>query len=252
MNYIIFDLEFNQDYPPVNKNQNSKAPMCPFEIIQIGAVKFDENLNTIGNFNKLVKPSIFKKMNPHVKELTNINIEQLNKANTFDYVYEDFLDFTEDKNNVFCVWGTSDIKELYRNINYHHLSILGLPNKYINIQPYTSKLLNASREHMISLKHAIELLSIPYDKNLHDAFNDAYYTAEIFKSLYRDDIEPEEYFPAEKKSYSRSKLQQKKKKTDVFKLINQFEKMYEREMSQEEKSIIKLAYVMGKTHQFEE
>ena len=31
----------------------------------------------------------------------------------------------------------------------------------------------------------------------------------------------------------------------------QFEKMFNREMSAEEKSIIKLAYIMGKTHQFQ-
>ena len=33
-------------------------------------------------------------------------------------------------------------------------------------------------------------------------------------------------------------------------LIKQFEKMYKRKMSEEEKSIISLAYNMGKTRQF--
>jgi hypothetical protein len=33
-------------------------------------------------------------------------------------------------------------------------------------------------------------------------------------------------------------------------LIQQFEKMYDREMTKEEKSIIILAYKMGKTNQF--
>jgi len=41
-----------------------------------------------------------------------------------------------------------------------------------------------------------------------------------------------------------------KKIIDVDALIYQFEKMYSREMTEEEKSIIILAYKMGKTNQF--
>ena len=53
------------------------------------------------------------------------------------------------------------------------------------------------------------------------------------------------YIPAPPRRISRPK-----EKIDTFSLINQFEKMYNREMSEEEKSIIKLAYMMGKTKQF--
>ncbi len=40
-------------------------------------------------------------------------------------------------------------------------------------------------------------------------------------------------------------------KIDFVSLIKQFEKMFNREMTKEEKSIIKLAYIMGKTNQFQ-
>ena len=42
-----------------------------------------------------------------------------------------------------------------------------------------------------------------------------------------------------------------KYKIDTYNLIKQFEKMFNREMTEEEKSIIKLAYIMGKTNQFQ-
>lgn len=38
---------------------------------------------------------------------------------------------------------------------------------------------------------------------------------------------------------------------DEYSLIKQFEKMYNREMSEDEKSIIRLAYLMGNTNQFQ-
>ena len=52
MNYIIYDLEFNQ---PLSKD-NSISDLT-FEIIQIGALKLNENLEVISTFNKLVKPT---------------------------------------------------------------------------------------------------------------------------------------------------------------------------------------------------
>ena len=41
MNYIVFDLEWNQC--PYGKEKENKK--LPFEIIEIGAVKLDENRN---------------------------------------------------------------------------------------------------------------------------------------------------------------------------------------------------------------
>ena len=42
MNYIIFDLEWNQPMLKVNSK-----PQMPFEIIEIGAIKLDEKFSII-------------------------------------------------------------------------------------------------------------------------------------------------------------------------------------------------------------
>ena len=57
MNYIIFDLEFNQGFDRVNNKTISNAK-CPFEIIQIGAVKLDFELNIIDTFTSNIKNCI--------------------------------------------------------------------------------------------------------------------------------------------------------------------------------------------------
>ena len=48
MNYIVLDLEWNQAaYKSVEEED------LPFEIIEIGAVKMDQNTNILGEFQRL-------------------------------------------------------------------------------------------------------------------------------------------------------------------------------------------------------
>lgn len=244
MNYIIYDLEFNQKNNDFLDNTSNQRNNIPFEIIQIGAVKLNENFEVISTFNTLIKPTIYKTVHPIVKNLTNITDAQLLHCNDFPTVYKDFLDFIGNDEIIICVWGMVDIKELIRNVNFHNLSALPI-YKYIDIQTYASKYLKTEKKSKIGLKNAIELLKIPISGNFHDAFNDAYYTSEIFKIIYDNKMKPIVY-----KAYNYRKATKPKEKIDTVSLIKQFEKLYNREMSEEEKSIIKLAYIMGKTRQF--
>ena len=258
MNYIIYDLEFNQ------KNYNSTEAMTnpieamnnspeaeivnnssiPFEIIQIGALKLDENLQTISTFNTLIKPTVYRTIHPFVENLTKITDDKVASCKDFVHAYEDFLKFIGNDEIILCVWGSVDIKELVRNIKFYNLST-SYVYKYIDIQKYLSKYLKAPAKSRVGLRNAIDLLNIPIEGEFHDAFNDAHYTAEVFKIIHNENIKPMIYTPAPTR-----RISQPKEKIDTFALINQFEKMYNREMSEEEKSIIKLAYMMGKTKQF--
>lgn len=58
MKYIVFDLELNQDLTAIRPTDR-RITRRPFEIIQIGAVKLDNNLNKINTFNRFVKPTLF-------------------------------------------------------------------------------------------------------------------------------------------------------------------------------------------------
>ena len=66
MNYIIFDLEFNQQHPE-DVVIDAPKPSLLFEIIQIGAIKLNKNFETIGTFNSLIKPNIHKRLHPYVE-----------------------------------------------------------------------------------------------------------------------------------------------------------------------------------------
>lgn len=244
MNYIVYDLEFNHEHH--EKNENIIPSKCPFEIIQIGALKLDENFNTIESFNKLVKPKLYTTLHPYVQSLTNITTEMLVNAPSFKDVYKDFSHFIGGDKNVLCVWGVTDIKELIRNVEFHDLNTSIIPKQYINIQQYASKYLKYSKGSSIGLKNAVELFNIPINLDFHDAFNDAYYTCEIFKNIYTPEMKPVSYIT---NKYGRER--KVKAKFDSISLINQFEKMFNRKMTPEEKSIIRLAYMMGRTNQFQ-
>ncbi|MBU3200131.1 exonuclease domain-containing protein [Clostridium estertheticum] len=248
MNYIVFDLEFNQGYNFAKGTKSLNNPKCPFEIIQIGAIKLNDHFETIGTLDVIVKPEIYTTLNPFVRELTGITMDELNKGVSFEKMYEDFSNFIKSDRSVLCVWGIADIKELYRNIAFYELDSLSSPTEYIDIQSYASTALDCKKGINIGLGNAAKLLSVPIESQFHDAFNDAFYTTEVFKKIYNKEIKPNIYIPKVK---GLSRLSVQNYKIDLPSLTDQFEKMFKREMSIDEKSIIKLAYIMGKTNQFQ-
>lgn len=247
MNYIVFDLEYNQALSSNRENKPSIPSNLTFEIIQIGAVKLDKNLAAVSNFNELIKPEVHIDLHPYIKEMTGITEEQLNAGKPFKEAYTEFMDFIESDKTILCTWGTGDMRELFRNVEYHGFNTSSIPKKYINLQSYATKYLNYSKGLNVGLRNAVELLGIPITYEFHDAFNDAFYTAEIFKRIYNKRIKYATY----NHSHNTPKRAAKVKRTiDTDSLIRQFEKMFNREMSSEEKSIIETAYIMGKTGQF--
>lgn len=67
MEYVIFDLEWNQ--PFANDISFMKRTGLPVsgEIIQIGAVKLDAKLELIDTFSMLIKPQYLTRMHKHVE-----------------------------------------------------------------------------------------------------------------------------------------------------------------------------------------
>ena len=71
MYYITLDLEWNQAYAQkALAVQRQLSCRLRGEVIQIGAVKLDKNMNVCGSYQIIVKPKYFKKLHRHVSELT--------------------------------------------------------------------------------------------------------------------------------------------------------------------------------------
>lgn len=63
MNYVILDMEWNQPSP---KKKILQIPIKLYgEIVQIAAVKIDENLQQLDTFNEIVKPIHYVSQRAH-------------------------------------------------------------------------------------------------------------------------------------------------------------------------------------------
>lgn len=77
MNYIVLDLEFNQAFPFKSGKKVEPNPECPFEIIQIGAVKLNEHFEQLDSFNCMISPQIYPRLHPFVEKITGIRPKML-------------------------------------------------------------------------------------------------------------------------------------------------------------------------------
>jgi len=178
MNYIVFDLEFNMFFK--FKEGDLANPDLKNEIIQIGAVKLNEALETVSSFNLLIKPVIYKRMNPYVKRKTNIHTSHVTRGTPFIEAIKQF-DTWIGNDTILCSWGHDDILALRQNCIYFGFNNLSF-DKFINIQQIYMNLGSLTKQP--SLEGAVESLEIEKYSLFHDALSDASYTAEIFRKIY--------------------------------------------------------------------
>ena len=179
MNYIVLDLEWNQSADGKICSNNR----IPFEIIQIGAVKLDENFNEICQFDRYVRPAVYLKLHKKVEELLNVTIEELSEVGyDFCEVAHDFLEWCGE-DYIFCTWGQTDLTELQRNLDYYKIDYnFPMPFLFYDLQKLYSLCFQDGKSR-ITLKHAIEALGMDELWGYHSAGSDARYTAQLLKQL---------------------------------------------------------------------
>ena len=182
MNYIVFDLEWNQS--PSGKTADQS--IMPFEIIQIGAVKLDENFEEQGEFSAYIIPVAYKKLHRKVSEILGVTMDDLyEQGRPFSEVCGDFLEWCG-KDYIFCTWGSMDLTELQRNMAYHNgKNNLPKPLLYYDLQKLYSLEYQDGKARS-TLQHAIEEFNIVQDEDYHMADSDARYTAKVLGRLSMD------------------------------------------------------------------
>lgn len=182
MDYIILDIEFNQPFQFKNGYGVGKNEKCPFEIIEIGAVKLDENMNKLDTFRMFIKPKIYNTLNPIVERKTKITKNDLQYGFPFIDVIKHFKKWIGN-DYILCTWGCDDIKEIKRNCEYYYISTEWI-GENIDIQYEFSQFFGSSNR--MGLSKAIKNFDISLKDKLHRALIDAEYTAKIFKILKRE------------------------------------------------------------------
>jgi DNA polymerase III epsilon subunit-like protein len=178
------DLELNQSFDFGKGSKPRRNPACRFEIMQIGAVKLDEGYRQLDTVDLLVKPVLYKRVHPYVRKMTGLDPKALAAAEGFPKVYEQLLAFIGGEEYVFCVWGgSSDLRELYRNILHHRLDPGAVTWRYVDVQAIATQYIQAPKGMAIGLSAAVEKLDLPMSASFHNALHDAVYTADILRTL---------------------------------------------------------------------
>ena len=178
--YICLDLEMCE---LVSKQRRSIKGLRS-EIIQIGAVMLDENLNYISEFASFVKP-VYGQISDEITELTGINDKTVEHADTFSTAFYKFYCWAgNDDITIFC-WSDSDYKQLWDEIYVKakgHDEYREFLRSFVDLQAVLGTVLSA--EKAISLDAALEICHLKFKGQRHSALFDAYNTARIlFKMI---------------------------------------------------------------------
>jgi len=199
MEYIILDLEWDSVYYKPEKRFIN-------QILQIGAVKLDEDFKTVGVFNETICSEITTKVTGRFAKLTGITSEKMRQGIPFAEAVKRYNEFSKDT-FVTMTWSNSDLYTIIENEEHilknkvkfdikNYLDLQKLVQNELSIRGYESK-------NQISLEGAAELLGFDTQGyELHTALDDCRvcalmfkecYNKEKFDSLIKDTTSPEFY-----------------------------------------------------------
>ena len=120
MHYVVMDLEWNQAMSSKSSVFNKLPIHLRGEIIEIGAVKLNEDMTPGEEFQIDVKPMYFRRMHYKVKKLTGFDRERLAAGVSFPEALAQFRTWCGD-DVTFLTWGCDDQGILEQNIIIHDL-----------------------------------------------------------------------------------------------------------------------------------
>ncbi len=179
LNYIVIDMEWNQPFSKEHIKIRNGVKLVG-EIIQIGAVKLDEDKQIIDKFEIKICPRQYTVLQYMVKKVTSLTQSELRRGARFSDAINLFRNWCGDK-YVFLTWGPNDIPMLKDNLRFFGLSASWLPSWYNAQCFFNQQTENKGRQY--SIDFALEYFSVIVDRDRHDALNDAYYTGRILQML---------------------------------------------------------------------
>lgn len=176
MNHIMIDLEMNK----ITKQIRDRKKLSS-ELIEIGAVKMNENFDFIDKYQTYVSPD-FGEMDTLIIELTGITDEKLKNAPSFCEAMDDFAAWIGGEPAKFYSWSMSDIRQFQNEADFKEYSgdiIDRMTNNWVDFQQEYSRLLGISKK--IKLNEAVAAADYEFTGDQHTALADAVNTAEILR-----------------------------------------------------------------------
>lgn len=220
MEYIILDLEWDSTYYKPKKTFVN-------QILQIGAVRLDNEFNIIGTFSATVRSSISDKVSSRFAKLTGITSEKMRMGIPLCEAINNYNLFSKGV-DVTMTWSNSDLYTIMENedniINGEAKFVIG---NYLDLQKLVQRDLSKKgyeSKNQISLEAAADFLQVSTEEyDLHTALDDCMvcamllkisYDENCFKSLLKDTTNPDFYARMRFKPYPISDINDSSIKTE--------------------------------------
>ena len=187
MQFVVMDLEWNNTYA-------KKANGYINEIIEIGAVKLDSDIETVDTFSCIIRSQIGKKLRGSVKKLTHLTNDDISSGMPFTKAFSMFRKWLGNEETVILTWGDGDVRVLLDNFKYlNGIKVIPFLDKYCDLQRCFQKFNKSGKGQQTGLLTAAEILGIDPGMYIHHrALGDSMMTAEILKKIYNTGfVEPE-------------------------------------------------------------
>ena len=176
----VVDLEMN----PVSREFREVRRKLNEEVIEIGAVRLDENFQQEAEFQCYVKPE-YGPIKKHITSLTGITQAMVADKKTYAACFQDFVDWVGEEETKIYSWSMSDIKQLRSECRYKpDFDIEWLNARWVDLQQEFDDRLGL--HNSLALKHALGAMDHKFEGTQHTALADAINTSAIL-TLMQDD-----------------------------------------------------------------
>jgi len=179
--YVIVDLEMCK----VPRGFKKEEYHYGTELIQIGAVLVDENLEITERFRTYVKPQ-YGMVDRFIQNLTGITRKDTDSAPTTKEALEMFVEWIPE-DAVLVSWSDNDEKQVRKEVEAKNIEIPRLDellDSWEDCQQTFAEKMNRDKHY--NLTEALNLTGLDYEDGAHDALVDAYNTALLFVKMKKE------------------------------------------------------------------
>lgn len=178
---VLFDLEWNIGYQPFLFNYHGVQQTFRGEIIEIGAVKIDEDANVLDTFSIHLRPRIFRKLQHHIAKVTGLTQADLDRGEPIIQGLRRFMKWCG-PDAEFAEWGMDDVPVLKQNLFLCNLDETH-PTVWYDLQQVFLREHPRQEGEGMTLESVVTRLGLPMERPFHDALSDTLYTADVCRQL---------------------------------------------------------------------
>lgn len=175
--HVVLDFEFN----PVERQHRE---LIRDEIIEIGAIKLDADLNEVGRFTCLVKPELNAHISPKIQRLTGIRDCDMENATDFATAIDSFAEWIGAERTRVYSWSDNDLKQLENECWLKNVDFPLLDGRWMDFQKVWQRTIHYPQNRCLGLHDAATFAGIDMDEGkAHRALYDSEITAALLKLL---------------------------------------------------------------------